>query len=96
MFDQHAFDNDSTILRQKIWPLFPFWISVLRVRFRKIGNNMAELDSYADNENFLNGDTYLVIIATTSGALEFPLPRSNRIRNKRSSLANSSMSYHLR
>lgn len=45
---------------------FPPSFSLPRVRFGKIANNTTELDSYEDNENFLNGDTYLLIIATTS------------------------------
>lgn len=47
-------------------PPFPPSFSLPRVRFVKIANNTTELDSYEDNENFLNGDTYLLIIATTS------------------------------
>lgn len=56
-----------TIPREKIWSPFPSeFLVAARVRFGKIANNTTELDSYADNENFLNEDTYLLIIATIS------------------------------
>lgn len=57
-----------TIPREKIWSPFPseFLVAARRVRFGKMANNTTELDLYADNENFLNEDTYLLIIAMTS------------------------------
>lgn len=43
----------------------PEFLAAASVRFGKIANNTAELDSYADNENFLNEDTYPLIITTS-------------------------------
>lgn len=50
---------------EKIWPSISLRVSRRRASVSGIANNTTELDSYADNENFLNEDTYLLIIATS-------------------------------